>query len=78
VPSGRRPVTRGVARRNARLAALRDLVSKDWAVLAVDLASQRQAAVLCDHDSVVRGRLSKPRLPISIGITRLGSCLDAT
>jgi transposase len=56
VPSGRRAASRGVTRRNAKLAALRDLVSQDWAILAVDLASKRQAAVLCDHDSVVLGR----------------------
>ncbi len=56
MPNGRRPVSRGVARRNAKLAALRALVGKDRAVLAVDLAAQRQAAVLCDHDSVVLAR----------------------
>ena len=31
-------------------------VSRDRAILAVDLASQRQAAVVCDHDSVVSAR----------------------
>ena len=31
-----------------------------------------------DYRTYVRGRLSKPRLAISIGITRLRSCLDAT
>jgi transposase len=56
VPNGRRPVTRGVARRNAKLAALRALVSKDRAIVAVDLAGHRQAAVVCDHDSVVLAR----------------------
>ena len=53
---GKRPASRGVARRNAKLKALRELVGKDRAVLAVDLASQRQAAVVCDHDSVVLAR----------------------
>lgn len=33
MPNGRRPVSRGVARRNAKLAALRELVSKDRAML---------------------------------------------
>jgi hypothetical protein len=56
VPNGRRPVSRGVARRNAKLAALRALVTKDRAIVAVDLAGHRQAAVVCDHDSVVLGR----------------------
>ena len=55
--SHRRQVpSRGVARRNAKLKALRKLVSRDRAVLAVDLASNKQAAVVLDHDSVVLGR----------------------
>lgn len=49
---GRRPASRGVVRRNVKLKALRELVGKDRAIVAVDLASQRQAAVVCDHDSV--------------------------
>lgn len=53
---GRRPASRGVVRRNVKLKALRELVSKDRAIVAVDLASQRQAAVVCDHDSVVLAR----------------------
>jgi transposase len=56
VPDGRRPVSRGVARRDAKLAALRALVAKDRAIVAVDLAGHRQAAVVRDHDSVVLGR----------------------
>jgi transposase len=55
--SQRRQVpSRGVARRNAKLKVLRGLVSRDRAVLAVDLASARQAAVVLDHDSVVLAR----------------------
>jgi hypothetical protein len=34
----------------------RRLVGKDRAILAVDLASRRQAAVVCDHDSAVLAR----------------------
>jgi transposase len=56
VGQGKRPASRGVARRNAKLKALRELVGKDRAIVAVDLASQRQAAVVCDHDSVVLAR----------------------
>ena len=57
VLSHRRHVpSRGVARRNAKLKALRTLVSRDRAVLAVDLASNKQAAVVLDHDSVVLAR----------------------
>ena len=52
----KRPASRGVARRNAKLKVLRDLVGKDRAIVAVDLASQRQAAVVCDHGSVVLAR----------------------
>jgi transposase len=56
VRQGKRPASRGVARRNAKLMALRELVGRDRAIVAVDLASQRQAAVVCDHDSVVLAR----------------------
>jgi transposase len=52
----RRMPSRGVARRNAKLRKLRELVSRDRAVLAVDLASNKQAAVVLDHDSVVLAR----------------------
>jgi hypothetical protein len=47
---------RGVAGRNAKLKELRRLVSRDRAVLAVDLAAGRQAAVVLDHDSVLLAR----------------------
>ena len=53
---GKRLASRGVVRRNAKLRAMRELVSRDRVILAVDLASQRQAAVVCDHDSVVLAR----------------------
>ena len=53
---GKRLARRGVVRRNAKLQAMRELVSRDRMILAVDLASQRQAAVVCDHDSVVLAR----------------------
>ena len=52
----RRVPSRGVARRNAKLRMLRGLVSRDRAILAVDLASNKQAAVVLDHDSVVLAR----------------------
>jgi hypothetical protein len=56
VGQSKRPASRGVARRNAKLKALRELVGKDQTIVAVDLDSQRQAAVVCDHDSVVLAR----------------------
>jgi transposase len=49
-------VTRGVRRRNERLARLREIVRPELAIVAVDLASATQAAVVCDHDSVVIAR----------------------
>ena len=55
-PNGRRAVRTGVARRNAKLTAPRELVSPGRAILAVDLAPGKQAAVACDHDSVVLER----------------------
>lgn len=56
MPNGRRAVRRGVARRHAKLTARRELVSPDRAILAVDLAPGKQAAVVCDHDLVVLRR----------------------
>jgi transposase len=49
-------LTRGDRRRNERLARLRSIVRRDFAVLAVDLASAKQAAAVTDHDSRVLGR----------------------
>ena len=51
-----RVLTRGDRRRNERLSRLRSIVRRDFAVLGVDLASAKQAAVLTDHDSVVLAR----------------------
>jgi transposase len=55
VPHGR-ALTRGDRRRNERLARLRSIVRREFAIVAVDLASAKQAAVVTDHDSVVLGR----------------------
>jgi 23S rRNA U2552 (ribose-2'-O)-methylase RlmE/FtsJ len=57
VPQQARPP--GAARRNAKLKALHELgelVSRDRAVLAVDLAPGRHAAVVVRRDSAVPGR----------------------
>lgn len=51
-----RALSRGDRRRNEKLTRLRSIVRRDHAVLAVDLASANQAAVLTDHDSVVLAR----------------------
>ncbi len=50
------PLSRGDLRRNARLDRLRRVVSADRAVLAVDLADDKQVLVLTDHDSKVLAR----------------------
>jgi transposase len=49
-------LTRGVRRRNERLARLRAVVRPELAIVAIDLASAKQAVVVCDHDSVVLAR----------------------
>src|SRR6185503_13145308 len=51
-----RALSRGDRRRNERLARLRSIVRRDYAIVAVDLASAKQAAVVTDHDSIVLGR----------------------
>jgi transposase len=54
--SNGRVLTRGDRRRNEKLTRLRAIVRRDFAILGVDLAAAKQAAVLTDHDSVVLGR----------------------
>ena len=54
--SNRRTLTRGDRRRNEKLARLRSIVRPDLAIVGIDLASAKQAAVVVDHDSMVLGR----------------------
>ena len=49
-------LSRGDKRRNAKLAQLRELVPLDNAILGIDLADEKQALVLADHDSRVLAR----------------------
>ena len=49
-------LTRGDRNRNGRIAALRAVVRRDRAVLAVDLGEDKQAAALVDHEGRVLGR----------------------
>lgn len=49
-------LSRGDRRRNERLGQLREVVSRDRAVIGIDLADEKQAIVVCDHDSVVLAR----------------------
>jgi transposase len=54
--SNRRTLTRGDRRRNEKLVRLRSVVRADLAIVGIDLASAKQAAVVADHDSVTLGR----------------------
>lgn len=49
-------LSRGDKRRNAKLARLRELVPVDKAIMAIDLADEKQAVVVTDHDSRVLAR----------------------
>lgn len=51
-----RPLTRGDRRRNEKLSRLRSIVRPDLAIVGIDLASAKQAAVVADHDSITLGR----------------------
>lgn len=54
--SNARKLTRGDRRRNEKLSRVRQIVRREFAVVGVDLASAKQAAVVADHDSVVLAR----------------------
>ena len=49
-------LSRGDRNRNARLARLRRLLPADHAIVGIDLADVKQAAVVTDHDSRVIAR----------------------
>ena len=49
-------LTRGDRNRNRRIAAVREAVRRDRAVLAVDLGEDKQVAVLVDHEGRVLAR----------------------
>ncbi len=49
-------LTRGDRNRNRRIAALREAVRKDRAVLAIDLGEDKQVAVVMDHEGRVLAR----------------------
>ena len=49
-------MTRGDRNRNRKIAALREVVRRERAVLAIDLGEDRQAAVLVDHEGRVLAR----------------------
>ncbi len=49
-------LSRGDRNRNARLARLRELLPASPAIVGIDLAGDKQAAVVSDHDSRVIAR----------------------
>jgi hypothetical protein len=49
-------LTRGDRNRNRRIGALRAVVARDRAVLAVDLGEDKQAGALVDHEGRVLAR----------------------
>lgn len=49
-------LSRGDRRRNERLERLRSIIDRDRAIVAIDLADDKQAVVVTDHDSRVLAR----------------------
>ncbi len=54
--SDRTGLSRGDRNRNSRLARLRSLLPPENAIVGIDLADSKQAAVVADHDSRVLAR----------------------
>jgi len=64
-------MTRGDRRRNARRERLRGLVPRDGAVIGIDLADEKQAIAVIDHDVRVLARKT-----VRVKAFRLGEALD--
>jgi transposase len=64
-------MTRGDARRNARRERLRELLPRDGAVVGIDLAEDKQALAVADHDVRVLARKT-----VRVKAFRLGEALD--
>jgi transposase len=69
--SDRSGLSRGDRNRNARLARLRELLPAGNAIVGIDLADDKQAAVVTDHDSRVLARRR-----VSARAWELGGLLD--
>ena len=69
--SDRSGLSRGDRNRNARLARLRRLLPPENAIVGIDLADDKQAAVVTDHDSRVLARRR-----VSARAWELGALLD--
>ena len=63
--------TRGDRRRNERRARLRQVLPRDGAVIGIDLADQKQAIAVIDHDLRVLARKT-----VRVKAFRLGPALD--
>jgi transposase len=67
-------LTRGDRNRNRRVEALREVVARDRAVLAVDLGEDKQVAVVMDHDGRVLSRkIAKARAHQLAGLVAWGA-----
>jgi transposase len=64
-------MTRGDRRRNARRERLRELLPRDGAVIGIDLAEDKQALAVTDHDGRVLARKT-----VRVKAFRLGQALD--
>ena len=69
--SGGNGMTRGDRRRNARRERLRGLLPRDGAVIGIDLAEDKQALAVIDHDVRVLARKT-----VKVKAFRLGEALD--
>ena len=69
--SGGNEMTRGDRRRNARRERLRGLLPRDGAVIGIDLAEDKQALAVIDHDVRVLARKT-----VKVKAFRLGRALD--
>jgi transposase len=65
--SNRRGLSRGDKRRNARLTLLRRVLPREHAILALDLADNKQVFALTDHDSRVLARRTVRCRPWQLG-----------
>jgi transposase len=65
--SNRRGLSRGDKRRNARLTRLREVLPREHAILALDLADDKQVFALTDHDSRVLARRTVRCRPGQLG-----------
>src|ERR1700758_3835085 len=68
---GSNGMTRGDRRRNARRERLRELLPREGAVIGIDLAEDRQALAVADHDGRVLARRT-----VRVKAFRLGEALD--